>query len=435
MALDIKMEVFSYNTFRYYWYALYSDEPQRKASDVYGQERLSNFDYEETCDDVYLQAMDTIANVFETTCNDYIHETRSEFSDSFSDLFNYIVRTCSCGDWLENFTIFDHMFVTCKFVILLGMYCLNNNIHRRECLQRHIHVCWAMYFDRFTEEFYEQGGWMELRKMATSYKILNKPIRNPQILQRIFNLHKNLEFYEKLGRILNNLKRLCHPSNSRFQKFVSGRRATEALQSEENKNLTDDILHYEFGEEIMCTDFPIAGLDSKSENLLSGNTLANLIKIENQNNLRNISINPQFEKIADSCCNSTDDNLNVNHGLQSTRSDLNKQITLNADDQSTQHAEIRELRLNEIIQQVSKLSLLPLNNTQRNLAENFQKCIEVSYEIDVQHVKEDSNGKKISIQNEILKPDSNSRKDQSTADANLRTTPENNEFGKEKGFQ
>ncbi|GBM66386.1 hypothetical protein AVEN_197799-1 [Araneus ventricosus] len=62
------------------------------------------------------------------------------------------------------------MFATCAFVL---DFCIRIHQYNMVDVIEYGHMFWAMYFDKFTKEFYERGGWPELKVVAESYSGLD----------------------------------------------------------------------------------------------------------------------------------------------------------------------------------------------------------------------------------------------------------------------
>ncbi|GIY76938.1 uncharacterized protein CDAR_265111 [Caerostris darwini] len=187
MALDVKFEVFSYNLFYITWNRCETGKDFFKEFD---QNCLPDGDTWNRTYYLPLHCLSTLAtHIYER----HVINTRNEFSSSVSDLSTYIVNTCYREDLFGNFAFFDRIFATIQFVVSLGVFCMKRNIFKLETLLRCAHISWAMYFDRFSEQFYEKGGWKQLKLTAASY-ILPCQLAN-DLYMRYFTLPWTFEFH------------------------------------------------------------------------------------------------------------------------------------------------------------------------------------------------------------------------------------------------
>ncbi|GIY05700.1 hypothetical protein CDAR_380531 [Caerostris darwini] len=218
---------------------------------------------------------------------EYIENTRSEYSSSISDLNSYIVSTCCREDLFGSLPLFDRIFFTGQFLIMLGDFCMARKIFTVEKLFRCVYLSWAMYLDRYSKHFYELGGWKQLKMVAASYRVPSQLIddlhtrflmltvgfyelvkefveffreHEPSVrykgketfeeLWKIFCLKsfdtnidnireiENLEKFSQLPGILTNIRRLCDSDPSQLVDPMS--ECSESLHLVEK---TDGVVH------------------------------------------------------------------------------------------------------------------------------------------------------------------------------------------------
>ncbi|GIY67482.1 uncharacterized protein CDAR_421761 [Caerostris darwini] len=207
MALDFKIEFFAYKVFLSHWKQYEQFEYECDLDEVYENELDQSSDPDRCYlyDRRYNVAVDIMAIMYHNLHYESIRTTYNEFSCCLSDFQNYVSVQCGREDWFGYFTIFDRIFATCAFVINLCNYCFKNQTYRSETLLKHGHVCWAMYFDRFGDEFYSQGGWKQLRKVASTY---TKPY---QVIDKyVFLLDQEVTNFSFLPELLQSTTHFCN---------------------------------------------------------------------------------------------------------------------------------------------------------------------------------------------------------------------------------
>ncbi|GIY22553.1 hypothetical protein CEXT_780371 [Caerostris extrusa] len=162
MAVNKKFEIFACNLFYTNWCDLITEN---EFVHLYDDEYLS------VLDDWYCTALDCLCVIVLKMYREYIENTRSEYSSSISDLSSYIVNTCCREDLFGCLPLFDRIFFTGEFLTMLGDFCMERKIFTLEKLFRCVYLSWAMYLDRFSKQFYELGGWKQLKMVAASYRV------------------------------------------------------------------------------------------------------------------------------------------------------------------------------------------------------------------------------------------------------------------------
>ncbi|KAF8784908.1 hypothetical protein HNY73_010520 [Argiope bruennichi] len=103
-----------------------------------------------------------------------LSEDEAQYQHSMSDFLDYVLRMCNSDDLFGNITIFDRFFATLVFIMVL---CLKCHYLSLVDFMYYGHICWAIYFDKHTEEFHKQGGWIQLKEVAKPYEALIESIR------------------------------------------------------------------------------------------------------------------------------------------------------------------------------------------------------------------------------------------------------------------
>ncbi|GFU56820.1 uncharacterized protein TNCV_2539901 [Trichonephila clavipes] len=98
---------------------------------------------------------------------DELKKIAPEFEYSPSYVFEYVSRTCRREGVFRDLTIFEIFFTSCVLVSHLSLYCFYNSDYKD--VIGYAHLSWAAYFDQYTEEFYREGGWSQLKTVSASY--------------------------------------------------------------------------------------------------------------------------------------------------------------------------------------------------------------------------------------------------------------------------
>ncbi|GIY61593.1 uncharacterized protein CEXT_472161 [Caerostris extrusa] len=211
MSLDVKFEVFSCHIFRHFFTAIYPEIALRDVRDLYREERLSESDYEDACSGIYISAVKCLSVLTNYSQTEFINNSREEYSESLSDFYDFIIRACNRQDFFGSLTIFERMLSTVEFVMGLGMCCFVNSIHFNTSPVLYIPLSWAMYFDRHSQEFYEQGGWTKLKEVALLYDYLSNSVH------RLFALNYRFKVETTIANRVNE----CVENVLSFQKTLT----------------------------------------------------------------------------------------------------------------------------------------------------------------------------------------------------------------------
>ncbi|GBM63408.1 hypothetical protein AVEN_82261-1 [Araneus ventricosus] len=198
MVSYLKIEIFAYDLFHTVWLKGGLIPRKYDATQIYKDECLSDNDYKEVCDKLFYDAVLCRRILFQRIYTEEITKEKDRYWDSVSDFYEYIHSMCYRYDCFGCLTVFERLFATCAFVLNL---CFYNRENENVDIIKFGHICWATYFNAFTEEFYEQGGWNQLKNVANSYTL---PLR---FLQMCLNEPENA-FTEVTEAIqnYNNLK-------------------------------------------------------------------------------------------------------------------------------------------------------------------------------------------------------------------------------------
>ncbi|GIY24823.1 hypothetical protein CDAR_533241 [Caerostris darwini] len=156
--------------------------------DLYGEEYITE------PDDWYYSPLDFLCTLVLKMYREFIENTHSEYSSSISDLSSYIVSTCGREDLFGRLPFFDRIFFTGQFLIMLGDFCMEGSMFTVDKLFRCVYLSWAMHLDRFSKQFYELGGWKQLRTVAASYRVPSQLLND--LFPRYLSLELTAVFYE-----------------------------------------------------------------------------------------------------------------------------------------------------------------------------------------------------------------------------------------------
>ncbi|KAF8773741.1 hypothetical protein HNY73_016374 [Argiope bruennichi] len=170
MAVDLKIELFAHDLFSKIFFENgvrheicdgrihYVDECMMDVEDY--QQRIY--------DDCFYQAAVCRQYFFRRIFHDKFEENPDFYTSSYSDFYDYVHIILSQYDLFGYLHLFDRMLASCAFVADLCLFCYSNG---HQSFVKIAHLCWALYFDKFTEEFYEIGGWEDFRKVALAYSL------------------------------------------------------------------------------------------------------------------------------------------------------------------------------------------------------------------------------------------------------------------------
>lgn len=165
MASDVKFEIFASQLFESLWHKFGYLSHKVGVLSLYPEEFPENTQiYHECCDmAVYVKSV-FYHIIFHKECFNFINE----FEASPLYVSDYISRKCR-RDLLGDLTVFDLLFTSCAFVMQLSMVCIL--CFRYNDILSYAHLCWAMYFEEYKEEFYKKGGWSQLKILSFSYDL------------------------------------------------------------------------------------------------------------------------------------------------------------------------------------------------------------------------------------------------------------------------
>ncbi|GFY63193.1 uncharacterized protein TNIN_115881 [Trichonephila inaurata madagascariensis] len=215
MASDLKFEIFASQLFGMYWYrtGFLSEEPS--ISSLYPEE----YDLDPENADIYEPSHEVaiyVINMFYSCIfEDELSKLNAQFEASPSHISDYIFRTCGRdGLFLGDLTVFELLLTSCTFVINLCIACMMN-LNYKDVIS-YAHLCWAMYFEEYKKEFYDQGGWNQLKIVSLSYiqtrdflSTYRTPLFLPNENRRdfILNIMKTVDNYKTfVNRIPANCK-------------------------------------------------------------------------------------------------------------------------------------------------------------------------------------------------------------------------------------
>ncbi|KAF8770883.1 hypothetical protein HNY73_018360 [Argiope bruennichi] len=203
MARDLKIEIFAYKWFHFTLREYIMLSPEYDVTEVYKDEYLAYPDCveasncEELCEAVMFRRW--------LSAKLYIKEIRAqinEFQNSQMDFYYYIIRTCNRVDLFGSLPIFEKVFATSAFVSCLCSFCYRKNFTE---VMRCSYICWAMYFDEFIDEFYEQGGWTGLKIVAASYRrpveLLNITSKQESLIVVLIKIRKAIKDFFRFKKI------------------------------------------------------------------------------------------------------------------------------------------------------------------------------------------------------------------------------------------
>ncbi|GIX71479.1 uncharacterized protein CDAR_196081 [Caerostris darwini] len=372
----------------------------------------------------------------------YFYNTYHEYSHSLSDLYDFIVKTFN-EDWFEPLPVFERMLATCEFVITLGVYCSFRNKYGKSDILSHIHVYWTMYFDRYSDEFYQQGGWKELKKVANFYRMLPSPIKKIYDLNSFLKLQttvfscvdkgterclnfqatitnntykslgklwvkfsiqnlnncsqRNGRIPGKLNKLLTNLKRLRCLVDSQTQGSSLEKNAEEIQRLEGYECSNDEI-----PKEMISTNLPFKDVD----NTLGGSTVdkPNIYSLTNASSTLPYESESSFHS---NHSNSSGDKLKQQCDLEKFKNHTsNEQLPLTDNCHLIHQHVIRDTNKASEKQKstpsISKSCQLSTDEDRANIIENVQQKMEdCNFGIPSEDTTNMNNTIRISVQDEI----------------------------------
>ncbi|GFR03299.1 uncharacterized protein TNCT_207291 [Trichonephila clavata] len=172
MASDLKLDIFAAQLFRTYWHTAGFLSEELKVSSLYPEE----YHLDPTNSDVYEESHYTAVFVkhlfYHCVFDDELSKLPTPFEPSPWYISDSISRTCRRDGLFRDLTIFELLITSCAFVVELCFYCIHDFDYTD--VVSYAHLCWAMYFDEYKEEFYRQGGWSQLKIVSFSYVLPNE---------------------------------------------------------------------------------------------------------------------------------------------------------------------------------------------------------------------------------------------------------------------
>ncbi|KAF8784904.1 hypothetical protein HNY73_010516 [Argiope bruennichi] len=166
MALDLKMEIFAHNSFYRIWNKGVKEKENLNIHQIYGEECCKIENVSEACEEVLISGIVLRRMMFNGLYMADFTDEIAKSLKSLSECYDYIIYKCDRSDLFGHLTVFERMFATFGFVIEFCSYIYK---YYNVDIVKYGHILWIMYFDKFTEEFYKEGGWKQLKKVAESY--------------------------------------------------------------------------------------------------------------------------------------------------------------------------------------------------------------------------------------------------------------------------
>ncbi|GFQ97656.1 uncharacterized protein TNCT_465471 [Trichonephila clavata] len=172
MASDLKIEIFAFQLFGKCLHKSGITSQIPDVSSTYRKEYHSDPENKEIYENSYYDVLYVRHILYHFVFINEFEKNQPHFECSPSYLYDYISRKCGREGMFGELTIFDLLFISCAFVVKLGCYCIEE-LHYFE-LFSYWHICWAMYFDQYKEEFYSHGGWSQLKSVPVSYDLVRE---------------------------------------------------------------------------------------------------------------------------------------------------------------------------------------------------------------------------------------------------------------------
>ncbi|GFS59132.1 uncharacterized protein TNCV_70101 [Trichonephila clavipes] len=172
MASDLKLEIFAFQLFGkcLYMGGVISQIPD--VSSTYGKEYHSDPENKKIYENSYYSVFSIKYMLYHFVFINEFEKSHPQMECSPSYFCDYISSKCGREDIFGKVTIFELLFTSCAFVAKLGSYC-TQEFHYDDIFS-YWHLCWAMYFDQYKEEFYSQGGWNQLKSESVSYELVRE---------------------------------------------------------------------------------------------------------------------------------------------------------------------------------------------------------------------------------------------------------------------
>ncbi|GBM63409.1 hypothetical protein AVEN_82262-1 [Araneus ventricosus] len=169
MATDFKLEIFAYDIFQTAFMSHRLIKYKPSVFELYGDECFGAPSYAEVYDDLFHKAIFCRRELFQIVYKGELMYEKIESCKSPSDLFDYLINRCDQNYLFHNLNVFERMFATCAFVVSMCVHIYWYNIVD---VISYGHLFWAIFYYQYTEEFYKEGGWNELKRVANTYDLL-----------------------------------------------------------------------------------------------------------------------------------------------------------------------------------------------------------------------------------------------------------------------
>ncbi|GBM63414.1 hypothetical protein AVEN_82265-2 [Araneus ventricosus] len=169
MASDLKIEIFAYKCFHDAWLHKGVKDTELNILQIYGNECMKDDSYLEACDNMFENAIGCRVILFSKVYLKEMNLRNAIKWKSLSECYDHVTRICDRDDLFGPLSVFERMLATCAFDLNV---CLS--IFRPSFIDvaNYGHFIWAMYFNKFTDKFYREGGWRELKRVACTYDLL-----------------------------------------------------------------------------------------------------------------------------------------------------------------------------------------------------------------------------------------------------------------------
>ncbi|GFT94605.1 uncharacterized protein TNCV_1990421 [Trichonephila clavipes] len=197
MASDLKFDIFASQLFGTYWYKAGFLSEKLKVSSLYPKEYHLDPENGDVYEETHYAAVFIKHLFYYCVFENELQKLPTPFEPTPLNILDYISRTCRRDGVFRDLTIFEFLVTSCAFVVELCFYCIHDLSY--EDIVNYVHLCWALYFDEYKEEFYRQGGWRQLKIVSFSYVLPNEFLS--PYPKRIYYSHKNRKDF-----ILNVMK-------------------------------------------------------------------------------------------------------------------------------------------------------------------------------------------------------------------------------------
>ncbi|GFY79097.1 uncharacterized protein TNIN_201111 [Trichonephila inaurata madagascariensis] len=345
MASDLKLEIFAFQFFQSLWRRSGVSLQNISVLSMYPDEYNLDPENAEIWDESYILAASVKEIFYWFIFHDELMKIAPEFEYSPSYVFEYISRTCRREGVFRDLTIFELFFTSCSLVSYLSLTCFYHFGYKD--VIGYAHICWAAYFDQYTEEFYRQGGWSQLKIVSASYApvyefLFTFPNKNLKTIEdRQAYVIDIMEVVSNYKTYMSDVYANCKTVSKTWVKFhpqsftKSDRAATEdAIQNTKNphvmekfllkfRRLCDPFIYEELINSALRKQFTEAISQSllKLNNLTLNNTTSNTCKTK----IKQIKVEPTFQENDDQ----TDKLVKINlSGVEKGDDQANKLVTI-----------------------------------------------------------------------------------------------------------